>query len=102
MASHLVHGLSDGSLVKSRERFLFCPDRLPRLPLLPGVVDIVIPEGAGVFEGVFEAERVVAPEEEVDVPSLEGVFGVEPGRPVVFKFEAEEEPSDEAVLDVEG
>ena len=70
MASHLACGLSDGSSVKSRERFLFRPDRLPRLPLLPGVVDIVIPEGAGVFEGVFEAEQVVAPEEEVDAPSI--------------------------------
>ena len=102
MASHLAHGLSDGSSVKSRERFLFRPDRLPRLPLLPGVVDIVASEGAGVFEGVFEAERAVAPVEEVDVRSLEGVFRVEPGRPVIFKFEAEEEPSDEAALDVEG
>ena len=81
---------------------MFRPDQLPQLPLLPGVVDIVTPEGTGVFEGVFEAERVVAPEEEVDAPSLEGVFGAEPGRPVVFEFEAEEEPSDEAVLDVEG
>ena len=72
-----------------------CPDRLPRLPVLPGVVDIVMPEGAGVFEGVFEAEQAVAPD-------LEGVFGVEPGRPVVFRCEAEEEPTDEAVLDMEG
>ena len=76
-----------------------CPDRLPRLPALPGVVDIVTPEGTGVFEGifedVFEAEQAVAPD-------LEGVFGVEPGRPVVFRFEVEEEPTDKAAFDVEG
>ena len=74
-------------------------DRLPQLPVLLGVADIVTPEGTevfeGVFEDVFEAERVVAPD-------LEGVFGAEPGRPVVFRFEAEEEPTDEAALDVEG
>ena len=56
--------------------------------------------GTGVFKDVFAAARVVAPAEEVNTPSFEGVFGVVQGRPVVFKFAAEEEPTDEAEVDV--
>ena len=90
-----------------RERFLLRSDRLPRLPLLPGVADIKMLGGTGVFEGVFAAARVAAPAEEVeaskfDTPSFEGVFGVAPGRPVVFKFAAAEEPTDEAEVDEAG
>ena len=81
------------------------PDRLPRLPLLPGVADIEMLGGTGVFEGIFEA--VVAPAEEVGAdevvkPSFEGVFRVVSARPVVFKFAVAEDPTDEVKVNVVG
>ena len=69
MSSHFVCGHS-GSSVRSRVRFLLRPDRLPRLLLLPGVVDIVMRDGTG----VFEAELVAVSEEGAEAATLEGVF----------------------------
>ena len=93
--------------VKSMERFLLLSDRLPQLLLLPGVVDIEMLGGTLSFKGVFGAAGAGAPAEEVeaskfDTPSFEGVFGVAPGRPVVFKFAAAEEPTDEAEVNEAG